>query len=90
MALTGTDPDILDDDGNTPAMLAAHRGAFETLAVLLPLTDPSISNKNGETLLSLAQWSQSPECVETVTALIHQKALAASVRLPPSRPTMSV
>ena len=93
LAVTGLDPDCVDDLGNTPAMLAANRGIPGTLAILLPLTDPLIPNREGRTLLSLAESSGSQECVEMVASLIH--SLSMERELPskgntPSRKKASV
>lgn len=61
----GAFPDIQDQKGNSPLILATNRGYLDVVIVLLENgADPNIKNKDGDTALINASWNNQMKIVD--------------------------
>jgi len=77
LLVSGSDPQSLDAQGNTPLMLAAFMGAANLTRSLLPLTkNPQTQNADGLDALMLAVQGESMDCVRALLPASNARAVS--------------
>lgn len=75
LLLNGADPNATDNDGNTPLHIAAQKGHFPSLRMLIRYRAEDARNNAGYTAMELAINGQHEQCVHLLQALERREAL---------------